>query len=111
LDIVIKRTARVMYRIDDTLAVLLLEAFPEDFTRYEKPVPPPEKASWSNAVFATSGRKNIMVRDGASTYWFVGPPEKISEFEKTLPADAGKCPDAVLARYTAEYVPYVSDNA
>jgi hypothetical protein len=100
-----------MYRIDDTLAVLLLEAFPEDFTRYEKPVPPPEKAGWSNGVFVSSGRKNITIRDGASTYWFVGPPEKISEFEKTLPADAGKCPDAVLARYTAEYVPYVSDNA
>jgi hypothetical protein len=100
-----------MYRIDDTLAVLLLEAFPEDFTRYEKPVPSPEKAGWSTGVFVASGRKNITIRDGASTYWFVGAPEKISEFEKTLPPTVGTCPDAVRARYTAEYVPYVSESA
>jgi hypothetical protein len=99
-----------MYRIDDTLAVLLLEAFPEDFTRYEKPAPPPAKAGWSNAVFISSGRRNITVRDGAETYWFTGPPEKISEFEKNLPANAGKCPDAVRNEYAAKYTPYVSQD-
>jgi hypothetical protein len=105
VDITLKN-GRTYYQVEPTLASILCELKLAD--KYEKPAPPPEKAGWSNGVFVSSGRKNITIRDGASTYWFVGPPEKISEFEKTLPADAGKCPDAVLARYTAEYVPYVS---
>ena len=108
MDITLKN-GRTYYQVEPTLASILCELKLAD--KYEKPAPPPEKAGWSTGVFVASGRKNITIRDGASTYWFVGPPEKISEFEKTLPADAGKCPDAVLARYTAEYVPYVSDNA
>ena len=111
MHITVKRTNRTLYDVDNTLAILLLEGLPDIFAKYEKPAPPPEKAGWSNGVFVSSGRKNITVRDGASTYWFVAAPERISEFEKYLPANVGTCPEHVLARYTAEYVPYVWESA
>ena len=110
LDIKIARTGRVFYQVDGTLAVLLIEAFPDIFSKYEKPTPPPTPTTWGIGTFPYSGRRHILVclDGGREIYKFIGPPEQIAEFEKSLPAVAGKCPDAVLARYTAEYVPYVS---
>jgi hypothetical protein len=108
VDITLKN-GRTYYQVEPTLASILCELKLAD--KYEKPAPPPEKAGWSNGVFVSSGRKNITVRDGASTYWFVAAPERISEFEKYLPANVGTCPEHVLARYTAEYVPYVWESA
>ena len=100
---------RTYYQVEPTLASILCELKLAD--KYEKPAPPPEKAGWSNGVFVSSGRRNITVRDGASTFWFVGPPEKISEFEQSLPRDAGSCPENVRARYTSEYTPYMPESA
>ena len=106
MHITVKRTNHTLYDVDNTLAILLLEGLPDIFAKYEKPVPPPEKAGWSVGVFISSGRRNITVRcDGSSTYWFTGPPEKIPEFETTRPRDAGSYPEDIRAQYTAKYVP------
>jgi hypothetical protein len=106
----VKRTNHTLYDVDNTLAILLLEGLPDIFAKYEKPVPAPTPTTWGIGTFPYSGRRHILVclDGGREIYKFIGPPEQIAEFEKSLPAVAGKCPDAVLARYTAEYVPYVS---
>ncbi len=44
-DLLIKKTQRVVFRMDDATALCLLNAFPQDFERYEpkpKPQQPPE---------------------------------------------------------------------
>jgi hypothetical protein len=110
MHLTVKRTNHTLFDVDNTLAILLLEGLPDIFAKYERPAPPAEKAGWSVGTFISSGRKNITVRDGSYTHWFVGPPEKIQEFENTLPAAIGKCPENVLAQYAALYVPYVTQE-
>lgn len=113
MDIQIVNTGRIVYKVDGTLAVLLIEAFPEHFTRYEKPAPIPAPATWGGGIFPYSGRRHILVccDGGREIYQFIGPPEKIHEFENSLPASAGRCPESVLREYTARYVPYDPANA
>ncbi len=113
MDIQIVKTGRIVYKVDGTLAVLLVEAFPEHFTRYETPAPIPVLPTWEVGIFPFSGRRHILVclDGGRESYQFIGPPEKIGTFENSLPASAGKCPKSVLAKYAAEYVPYDPANA
>jgi hypothetical protein len=109
LDIQIVKTGRIVYKVDGTLAVLLIEAFPEHFTRYEKPAPPPVEPSW-RVVKLLSGKLVLQYQHGAFTSWFQSSPGRICEWVKTLPADAGVCPEAIRAEYAARYTPDVSGN-
>lgn len=112
LDIKIARTGRVFYQVDGTLAAILLETFPDQLSKYEKPAPIPTPTTWGIGIFPYSGRRHILVSldGGREIYRFVAAPERISEFEKSLPATVGTCPESVLREYTATYVPYVAES-
>jgi hypothetical protein len=104
MDVFVTSTQKVFYQIPSEIAALLCNALPSVFQRYEKPAPPPVDPSWKVVKFL-SGKLALQYQHGAFTSWFQSSPEKIPQFEKTLPADASKCPENVLREYTAKYVP------
>lgn len=69
-DITVTRTGKTLYHIDNELAHCLLEAFPEQFKRYErppKPEPVPAWRIWANqygevqGLAITLGSEDIVV--------------------------------------------------
>ena len=103
MDVFVTSTQKVFYQIPSEIAALLCNALPSVFQRYEKPAPPPVEPSW-NVAKLLSGKLVLQYQHGAFTSWFRSSPGRICEWEKTLPADAGKCPESVRAEYAAKYV-------
>lgn len=106
MDIVLKtESQRNYFRVEPTLASILIElgfAVP-----YRAPAPIPAPATWAVEENQMSGRRWLVVKcdNGRFTSSFDGPPERIPDFEKTLPPDAGRCPRSVIEQYAAKYTP------
>jgi hypothetical protein len=99
VDITLKN-GRNYFQVEPTLASILCEL--ELAEKFERPAPPPIEPSWK-VVKLLSGKLVLQYQHGAFTSWFQSSPERICEWVKTLPADAGKCPESIRAEYTAKY--------
>ncbi len=94
-DVKVNSTGRVFWRIDDGVAQLLQEAFPESFSRVEKPAPAPIQTApkyFVGLTHPTSGRYAIIRRWHNSDEFITGTREQI----KKLYPD---CPDDVITKF------------
>jgi hypothetical protein len=80
MDITIKRTNRNVFQVDNTLALLLLEAFPDAFEKHEKPAPPPissRKPEWGIGRGLETDRPHILLKTPlGEVIRFDGEPEQ-----------------------------------
>jgi hypothetical protein len=100
----IKVKGKIFYQIDNAIAAMLMEAFPESFQRVNpKPAPAPDAfiPSWGVNV-TTSGYHHVVFKLGDRTEFYDGPPSGLAaHFQKmgiVVPAN-------ILARYTPIWRP------
>lgn len=93
-DIRVNSTGRVFWRIDDGVAQLLQDAFPESFSRHEKPAPVIQTAPkyFVGLTYPTSGRYAIIRRLHNSDEFIAGSR---AEIKKIYP----DCPDDVISKF------------
>jgi hypothetical protein len=90
-DIRVNSTGKPFWRIDDGVAQLLMEAFPESFSRVEKPAPPAQSiTAVTHALGSTpTGLAAILRRTTRSTTYVAGSREQIRR-------DYPDCPASIL---------------
>ncbi|MFI5117184.1 MAG: hypothetical protein ACHP8B_10870 [Terriglobales bacterium] len=82
MDITIIRTGKTLFRVDECVCIALLEAFPEQFKRYEKPAPKPRGTEYSVISAPMTGKFSIACRkyspDGrvVEETFYSGNPDK-----------------------------------
>jgi hypothetical protein len=116
MDITVIKTQKTFYQVDSTLAALLLEAFPQEFERVERPAPAPRATEPQWGIGKTLGGYvsiNLRLPSGEMRS-YDGPPEdaangfKLRQWsgaEQTYVVVGPVPPESIIAMYTAQYVP------
>ncbi len=120
MDITVKRTHKTFYQVDSAAAVLLLEAFPSEFERVEKPAPAPRPTGPQWGIGRMMDRVNITLHlPSGETRIYVGPPDTAADGfkywqwsgEKQARVFDGPVPPAaIVEQYKAAYVPPAPHN-
>lgn len=116
MDITVIKTQKTFYQVDGTLAALLLEAFPNDFERVERPAPAPRSTAPEWGIGKTLGGYvciNLRLPSGETRSYDGFPDDAANGFkyrqwsgaEQTYVVDGPVPPDSILAAYAAQYVP------
>src|SRR5713101_1192196 len=111
MDLIINRTSKAFYRLPPEMCAVLLEAFPEAFSRIEpKPLPAPAPVRWSvGKGFRGESFLRIVCDSCKCNRIYVGTVADLPTFEKTLCAHTGPVPEDVRldyeSRYTGDLVP------
>lgn len=98
-DIRVNSTGRIFWGLDNGIALLLMEAFPEAFSHAGKPQQQPVSVSTTprfcvGVTNAMTGRLAVMRKVGATVDYFVGPAEQIKETPGWE-----SCPDSVVEQW------------
>lgn len=116
MDITVVKTQRNFYQVDSTLAALLLEAFPQEFERLEKPVPVPRvtESQWGIGKGQSGyGCINLRLPSGELRRYDGFPDDAANGFKLRVWSGAAQeyvlegptPPESILAAYAAQYVP------
>lgn len=97
MDIRIVSSGREFFKVDPTLALILLEAFPDSFERIERPAPglQPLVVKWGIKTFL-SGHIAVQRSYGNTFDFFDGWPQDVK-------ANFPDCPDNVIREYAARF--------
>ena len=91
-DITVTSTNKTFFRIDDAVAALLLEAFPESFKRYEKPAAPPASDLVQFGIELTGAYYTLVRTKGGECTYLSAPWDQV---KKQWP----DCPEEIGARW------------
>jgi hypothetical protein len=117
MDITVIKTQKTFYQVDGALAALLLEAFPQDFERVERPASAPRSTGPEWGLGTAFGSVCIVLRQpSGEVRRFDGHPDNAangfkykqwSGEKQDYIFDGPVPPASILEAYAAQYTPRV----
>ncbi len=106
MDVTITSTGKTFYRIDDGVAAMLCEAFPEAFQRTNAPADRVVSAPAATVKFGlkqmpTSGEWVVQATDDRTTLYFTGSSTQLATHDFWLCGKANRAPAELIEAYRA----------
>jgi len=99
-DLIVTSTGKRVYQVDNAVAALLREAFPDSFTEIAKLKPSPPSNKWSYFCGLTAGGVYAVQRKrGSGEIEFVP-----TSFPEKVQAAWPECPQSVISQFAATRV-------
>jgi hypothetical protein len=106
MDVTITSTGKTFYRIDDGVAAMLCEAFPEAFQRTHAPADRVLLAPATNVQFGlkqmpTSREWVVQATDGRTVLYFTGSSKELATHDFWLCGKGNRAPAELIEAYRA----------